>query len=79
MVSGLDLFPTILEWFNVPYPDTSRLLTGQSLLPLTVDPRNSSLFDHVFASHNSDEVSPVHQYDLVLYQTLPGAVVMNRE
>ncbi|PVD31662.1 hypothetical protein C0Q70_07080 [Pomacea canaliculata] len=57
MVSGLDLFPTILEWFNVPYPDTSRLLTGRSLLPLTVDPRNSSLFDHVFASHNSDEVT----------------------
>jgi N-sulfoglucosamine sulfohydrolase len=37
MTSLLDIVPTILDWFNVPYPrenEVEPLLTGKSLLPL---------------------------------------------
>jgi len=37
MTSLLDIVPTLLDWFNIPYPhenEVKPVLTGKSLLPL---------------------------------------------
>jgi N-sulfoglucosamine sulfohydrolase len=39
MTSLLDIVPTLLDWFNIPYPyenEVKPILTGKSLLPLLV-------------------------------------------
>jgi hypothetical protein len=39
MTSLLDIVPTLLDWFNIPYPhqnEVKPVLTGKSLLPLLV-------------------------------------------
>ncbi|RUS78784.1 hypothetical protein EGW08_013468, partial [Elysia chlorotica] len=59
--STMDFTPTILDWFNVPYPKhelngVQARLTGKSLLPLAANPDDAS-FDHVFSSHDFHEVT----------------------
>ncbi|GIY20200.1 n-sulphoglucosamine sulphohydrolase [Caerostris darwini] len=58
MVSLLDIVPTILEWFNVKYPDYKLngmpvQLSGKSLLQSTSLKKSEA----VFASHNLHEVT----------------------
>ncbi|KAK3930451.1 N-sulfoglucosamine sulfohydrolase [Frankliniella fusca] len=63
MSSHLDLVPTVLDWFSVPYPavevtDNSYVqpLTGKSLLPLLIEePQDKG--EAVYASHNHHEVT----------------------
>ncbi|XP_077980230.1 N-sulfoglucosamine sulfohydrolase-like [Glandiceps talaboti] len=59
MVSTLDIVPTVLDWFNVSYPDyeVSSIevnLTGKSLIPSL---RRDHDHDTVYASHNFHEVT----------------------
>ncbi|KFM78561.1 N-sulfoglucosamine sulfohydrolase, partial [Stegodyphus mimosarum] len=59
MVSLLDITPTILEWFNITYPDYKIngnvvKLTGKSLLHIN---SNVSTNDVVFGSHNLHEIT----------------------
>lgn len=64
MVSLLDIVPTILDWYSIPYPHYSILgkhkpttnLSGKSLLPL-LDTEPSQGWDTVYASHNLHEVT----------------------
>ncbi|XP_062936828.1 N-sulphoglucosamine sulphohydrolase isoform X2 [Cynocephalus volans] len=75
-VSLLDLAPTILDWFSIPYPSYAIFgyktirLTGQSLLPaLEVEPLWTTVFGS--QSHHEDfYVSPTFQ-DL-LNRTVAG-------
>ncbi|XP_035207120.1 N-sulphoglucosamine sulphohydrolase-like isoform X2 [Stegodyphus dumicola] len=59
MVSLLDITPTILEWFNITYPDykingNTVKLTGKSLLHTN---SKISTNDVVFGSHNLHEIT----------------------
>ncbi|KAK7792784.1 hypothetical protein R5R35_004923 [Gryllus longicercus] len=55
MTSLLDIVPTVLDWFNVSYPEGSEL-TGISLLPLLKqEPKEDKRA--VFGSHNHHEVT----------------------
>ncbi|KAK6190580.1 hypothetical protein SNE40_002415 [Patella caerulea] len=61
LASTTDIVPTILDWFDVQYPNwtlfkTQVKLTGQSLLP-ALSNVDATGFDHVFASHNLHEVT----------------------
>ena len=58
----MDVVPTILDWFQVPFPDYKLFgkpvtLTGKSILPAITKEPPSVVFDHVFASHNFHEVT----------------------
>ncbi len=61
MSSLLDLVPTVLDWYNIPYPTykvnkSPVQLTGHSLLPvLHTEPHSG--WDTVYASHNLHEVT----------------------
>lgn len=61
MVSHVDIVPTILDWFNISYPQYKLnkqpvLLTGKTLLPfLNREPTNK--LQAVFASHNLHEIT----------------------
>ena len=63
MVTLLDIVPTALDWYGIPYPKYSILktteevkLTGRSLLPiLQAEPQEG--WDVVYASHNLHEVT----------------------
>ncbi|XP_038597978.1 N-sulphoglucosamine sulphohydrolase [Tachyglossus aculeatus] len=72
-VSLLDLTPTILDWFSVPYPSYSIFgsepvhLTGRSLLPaLEAEPP----WDTVFASQSHHEVAMYYPMRSVLHRRL---------
>ncbi|KAJ8037061.1 N-sulfoglucosamine sulfohydrolase [Holothuria leucospilota] len=73
LASTTDILPTVLEWFDIPFPSyklngATVALTGKSLLPLAKqDP--SSGFDHVFSSHNFHEV----------YMYYPMRVMRNKQ
>ena len=63
LVSLLDITPTVLDWFNVSYPDYHLLqkdqpttLLGRSLLPL-LDGGDDTSDDIVFGSHGLHEVT----------------------
>lgn len=63
LVSLLDVTPTVLDWFAIPYPSYSifrhkhrTTLTGRSLLPLLVQEPTTG-WDTAFASHNLHEVT----------------------
>lgn len=63
MVSLLDIVPTVLDWFSIPYPHYSIAkhhktvqLTGKSLIPTLVKEPHK-YWDTVFASHNLHEVT----------------------
>ncbi|XP_046382040.2 N-sulphoglucosamine sulphohydrolase-like [Haliotis rufescens] len=63
MGSLMDFTPTILDWFNVSYPQYKIFtdvveLTGKSLLPVLSNPSNLTN-DHVFSSHT---LHGVHQH-----------------
>lgn len=60
MVSLLDIVPTILDWFNIPYPTyklnkSPVILTGKSLLKI----KDTATLENnlVFASHNLHEAT----------------------
>lgn len=60
MVSLLDIVPTILDWFNIQYPNytinnSPAKLTGKSLLKTIYNPFEKN--DMVFASHNLHEAT----------------------
>jgi len=61
MVSHVDITPTVLDWFHIPYPKYKVnkkpvTLTGQSLLPVfEAEPQTG--WNTVFASHNLHEVT----------------------
>lgn len=68
MVSLLDLVPTILDWFKVPYPNytlpdfkTPVRLSGRSLLPLLVsnpeEGQHLTQWNRVFGSHSLHEAT----------------------
>lgn len=62
LVSLLDIVPTVLDWFQLPYPNYHLLkkpvtLTGHSLLPLLSHPQTRKDPPAVFASHNLHEVT----------------------
>ncbi|GFR89905.1 N-sulfoglucosamine sulfohydrolase [Elysia marginata] len=51
----MDFTPTVLDWFNVKYPEYKLngqrvKLTGRSLLPLAANPDNPH-YTHTYASH----------------------------
>lgn len=61
MTSLLDIVPTVLDWFKVPYPKYKLLkhpvqLTGKSILPLLENNIEES-WDTVYASHNLHEIT----------------------
>ena len=62
MVSTMDVVPTILDWFCVPYPEYKLFgkpvtLTGKSILPAITKEPLPSPFNGVFASHSFHEVT----------------------
>ncbi|KAL8605098.1 hypothetical protein ACOMHN_018899 [Nucella lapillus] len=79
VVSTVNVLPTILDWFSVPYPSSrsSPKLTGKSLLPLTANPASTTAYTRAFSSHNLDEVSMYYpmgvvrtpQYRLINYHS----------
>lgn len=71
--STTDILPTVLEWFDVPFPDyklngVTVSLTGKSLMPVTHGEPTSG-FDQVFSSHNFHEV----------YMYYPMRVIRNKQ
>ena len=62
LVSLLDITPTILDWFNIPYPTYKIFgpnpvdLTGKSLLPLLQGGQPQER-DTVYASHSLHEIT----------------------
>lgn len=61
LTSLLDITPTVLDWFGIPYPNYTIIkkpveLTGRSLLP-SQGGRNSTPPTAVFASHNIHEIT----------------------
>ncbi|CAG5122664.1 unnamed protein product [Candidula unifasciata] len=72
LASTMDFAPTILDWFNISYPqymlNGGRVsLTGRSLLPLAADPAASG-FTHVFSSHNFHEVTMAYPMRVIVNQ-----------
>ena len=72
MTSLLDIVPTVLDWFDIPYPNYTIIsekdppvrLTGKSLLPVLVQEPTSG-YDDVYASHNLHEITmyyPMRMY-----------------
>ncbi|GFN86815.1 N-sulphoglucosamine sulphohydrolase-like [Plakobranchus ocellatus] len=62
LASITDFVPTILDWFQVKYPqyelNGERVsLTGRSLLPLVANPSQTEDYPHVFSSHDMHEVT----------------------
>ena len=62
MVSLLDVVPTVLDWFNIKYPQYTMFhkkvtLTGRSLLPLTHSSVDNSSFDITYASQSLHEIT----------------------
>lgn len=62
MTSLLDILPTVLDWFKVPYPEYKLLkhpvqLTGKSVLPLLECEDAAESRDTVYASHNLHEIT----------------------
>ncbi|XP_063443792.1 N-sulphoglucosamine sulphohydrolase-like [Mytilus trossulus] len=61
LVSHVDIVPTVLDWFNIQYPQYKLLhnpviLTGKSLLPLLCNSDRESE-EVIFTSHNLHEVT----------------------
>ncbi|XP_062507357.1 N-sulphoglucosamine sulphohydrolase-like [Corticium candelabrum] len=63
MVSLVDIVPTVLDWFDVAYPNYSIFksdlpvqLTGRSLLPVLEEEPESG-FDEIYASHSLHEIT----------------------
>ena len=61
MVSHVDITPTVLDWYHIPYPSYKInhkpvKLTGKSLLPVLFDEADANC-STVFASHNLHEVT----------------------
>uniref|UniRef100_A0A4W5JWK8 N-sulfoglucosamine sulfohydrolase (sulfamidase) n=1 Tax=Hucho hucho TaxID=62062 RepID=A0A4W5JWK8_9TELE len=64
-VSLLDITPTILDWFSIPYPSyclpgtptTPVSLTGRSLLPVLVSEPSPAAWHTVYASQSLQEVT----------------------
>ena len=61
MVGLTDIVPTVLEWFDMKYPDYTLLgksvvLTGQSLLPI-LEKEPETGWDTVFSSHDLHEAT----------------------
>ena len=62
LASTTDIVPTVLDWFDMPYPKWSLNganpveLTGKSLLPVTKEEPTTG-YDTVFSSHNFHEVT----------------------
>lgn len=62
MVSLVNIVPTILDWFDIKYPEYKIFgpenvqLTGQSILPVLKE-EPSAGWDEVYASHNLHEVT----------------------
>ena len=64
MVSLVDIVPTVLDWFSIPYPnysifknDPAVKLTGRSLLPILSKEPPISSHDTVYASHSLHEIT----------------------
>lgn len=62
MVSHVDITPTVLDWFQIPYPSYNLnnkpvKLTGKSLLTVMFEDTDTSSDDTVYASHNLHEVT----------------------
>ncbi|XP_074647623.1 N-sulfoglucosamine sulfohydrolase-like [Tubulanus polymorphus] len=63
MTSLVDIVPTVLDWYRIPYPHSyifrkagPVVLTGKSMLPLlTFEPQTG--WDSVYSSHNLHEVT----------------------
>lgn len=74
LVSLVDIVPTVLDWFSVPYPTYQIFkpnnvhLTGKSVLPL-LNEEPTTGWDTVFASHNLHEVTMYY----------PMRVIRNKE
>ncbi|KAL4235964.1 hypothetical protein ACF0H5_004352 [Mactra antiquata] len=80
MASTMDIVPTVLDWFSVPYPQHELNgnkvgLTGKSLLgalkPKPVDPA----FDYVYSSHVFHEVTMY--YPMRVYRTKQMKLIHN--
>ena len=72
MVSTMDIVPTILDWFQVPFPQYELFgkpvtLTGKSILPAVTLGTPSAPFDHVFSSHSFHEVTMNYPMRVVRY------------
>lgn len=70
MVSLLDIVPTILDWFDIPYPTykvnkSPVMLTGKSLLDTIYKPFENT----VFASHNLHEATMYYPMRVVRTET----------
>ncbi|GFR64117.1 N-sulfoglucosamine sulfohydrolase [Elysia marginata] len=65
LASITDFVPTVLDWFNVKYPEYNMdgeqvTLTGRSLLPLAANPWDTKNYPYVFSSHDMHEVTMVY-------------------
>ena len=75
MVSTMDVVPTILDWFQIPFPNYKLFgkpvkLTGKSILPAITTVVPPSTFDHVFSSHNFHEVTMNYPMRVVRYKNM---------
>ena len=75
MVSTMDVVPTILDWFQVPFPNYKLFgkpvkLTGKSILPALIPVAPPETFDHVFSSHNFHEVTMNYPMRVVRYKNM---------
>lgn len=79
MASTMDILPTVLDWFQVPYPKYNLNglavhLTGKSLLP-ALKPNPPSTFDYVFSSHVFHEVTM--SYPMRVVRTKDAKLIHN--
>ena len=70
MVSLTDIVPTVLDWFDLPFPNYTLFgpnpvtLQGQSMLPL-LEKEPSTGWDKVYASHNLHEITMYYPMRLI--------------
>lgn len=62
MVNHVDITPTILDWFNISYPNYTifsqpAILTGKSLLPYVSSKKARKSDNLIFSSHSHHEVT----------------------
>jgi N-sulfoglucosamine sulfohydrolase len=77
-VSHVDIVPTILDWFSIPYPEYKLfhnpvILTGKSLFML-LDNNNIPTEEAIFTSHNLHGKSLYSGYGMLNQSRIVGTI-----
>lgn len=72
LMNWVDVFPTVLDWCGVQYPENALPLGGRSLLPILEDDRpqpGGGAWEQTFFSHNFHEVTNYYPYRVLRTRT----------